>query len=90
MTLKPRYVKCKISPGNFEGEFYVILDASSAFVSKESVRFKHAPGTSGEVDGQVLAYLIEEQQDKALVQLPGEPAVGGLRAWVPKSDLATA
>ena len=85
--LKPRYVKCKVSPGNFEGEFYVILYASSAFVSKESVRFKQAPNTAGEVDGQVLVYLIEEQPDKALIQLPGEPVVGGLRAWVPKSDL---
>jgi hypothetical protein len=88
--LKPHYVKCKISLGNFDGEFYVILEASSAFVSKESVRFKHAPETTGEVDGQVLAYLITEEKDKELVQLPGEPAVGGLRAWVSKSDLATA
>lgn len=90
MTLKPLYVNCKISRGNFKGEFYVILDASSAYVGEGSVKFKHPPGEAGTVEGQVLAYLISEEPDKALIQLPGEPAVGGLRAWVPKSALAAA
>jgi hypothetical protein len=88
MSEKELYVRCKVSLGNFESEFYVILDKSSAFVSRESVRVERTPETGREVDGQVLAYLIAEDIDKALVELPGEPVVGGLRAWVPRSALA--
>jgi len=88
VALKALYVRCKVSLGNFETEFYVSLDNSSAFVSRDSVKVDRAPESGREVDGQVLAYLISEERDKALVQLPGEPAVGGLRAWVPRSALA--
>ncbi|MBM3774592.1 MAG: hypothetical protein FJW37_05450 [Acidobacteria bacterium] len=38
----------------------------------------------------VIAYLVEEKSDQALIELPGEPVVGGLRAWVPKTDLVYA
>jgi hypothetical protein len=85
---KSLYVKCKVSLGNFETEFYVIVDRSSAFVSRENVKVDRPPEGNREVDGQVLAYLVTEDRDKALIQLPGEPAVGGLRAWVPRSALA--
>lgn len=86
---KTLYVRCKVSLGNFETEFYVMVDNSSAFVSRDSVRVDRPPEGNRQVDGQVLAYLITEEKDKALVQLPGEPVVGGLRAWVNKSALAT-
>lgn len=87
VTPRPLYVKCKVSLGNFETEFYVIVDESSAFVSRESVKVDRPPEGSRQVDGQVLAYLVAEERDKALVQLPGEPVVGGLRTWVPRSAL---
>ena len=87
MTPKPLYVRCKVSLGNFETEFYVIVDGSSAFVSRDSVKVDRPPEGSRQVDGQVLAYLVAEESDKALVQLPGEPVVGGLRTWVPRSSL---
>lgn len=83
------YVRCKVSLGNFETEFYVMVANSSAFVSRDSVRVDRPPEGNRQVEGQVLAYLIAEEKDKALVQLPGEPVVGGLRAWVNKSALAT-
>ncbi len=89
MAERALYVKCKVSLGNFETEFYVMVDKSSAFVSRDSVRVDRPPEGNRQVDGQVLAYLIAEEKDKALVQLPGEPVVGGLRAWVNKSALAT-
>jgi len=38
----------------------------------------------------VLAYVVEEQADKALIELPGQPATGGLRTWVPKAGFAAA
>jgi hypothetical protein len=85
---KELYVRCKVSLGNFETEFYVMVDNSSAFVSRDSVKVDRAPEGNRQVDGQVLAYLIDEERDKALIQLPGEPVVGGLRAWVPRSALA--
>lgn len=88
MTPKELYVRCKVSLGNFESEFYVMVDNSSAFVSRENVRVEKVPEGNRQVDGQVLAYLIDEEKDKALIQLPGEPVVGGLRAWVPRSALA--
>lgn len=65
-----------------------MVDNSSAFVSRENVRVEKVPEGNRQVDGQVLAYLIDEEKDKALIQLPGEPVVGGLRAWVPRSALA--
>lgn len=88
MAPKELYVRCKVSLGNFETEFYVMVDNSSAFVSRDSVKVDQAPEGNRQVDGQVLAYLIDEERDKALIQLPGEPVVGGLRAWVPRSALA--
>ena len=88
MAPKELYVRCKVSLGNFETEFYVMVDNSSAFVNRDSVKVDRAPEGNRQVDGQVLAYLIDEERDKALIQLPGEPVVGGLRAWVPRSALA--
>lgn len=88
MVEKELYVKCKVSLGNFETEFYVMVDTSSAFVSRDSVKVDKKPEGNRQVDGHVLAYLIKEESDKALIQLSGEPVVGGLRAWVPRSALA--
>jgi len=48
------------------------------------------PHNGDKVKGQVVAYFIEEKSDQVLVELPGEPVVGGLRAWVPRGDLAYA
>jgi hypothetical protein len=67
-----------------------VVNDSSAFVSRESVRFDDPPAKDKEVDGQVLAYVVDEQADKALVELPGQAATGGLRTWVPKEGLAIA
>jgi hypothetical protein len=85
-----RYLPCRVSLGFFETEFYVVVDQSSAFVSRENVRVDRNPGPDFDVDGQVLVYVVEEDNDKALVQLPGEPAIGGLRTWVSKASLAAA
>lgn len=89
MAMKAYYVQCKVALGNFETEFYVVVDRSSAFVNRNNVKTLHPPEPNKEVEGQVLAYLVTEEHDKALVQLPGEPVVGGLRTWVSKSALAT-
>ncbi len=80
------YVTCKVSRGLFESEFYVTVKDSSIYVDRVNVQVNQPPPNGDEVQGKVLAYLIEEKNDKALIELPGEPVVGGLRAWIPKND----
>lgn len=89
MTSKPVYVRCKVSRGLFDTEFYVVLSGSSVIVNKTSVKVIHEPDKDAEVDGQVLAYLIEEAKGNLLVELPGQAVVGGLRTWVPKELAAS-
>jgi hypothetical protein len=79
------YVRCRVSLGFFETEFYVVLNDSSAYVDRQSVRVEHLPSKNKEVEGEVLAYLVDEQQDRTLVEIPGQAVVGGLRTWVPKT-----
>jgi hypothetical protein len=84
------YVTCRVSPGFFENEFYVVVDDSSAFVDRKNVLVEDIPSTSTEVEGKVLAYAIEQQGDRTLVELPGEAVVGGLRTWVPNASFSPA
>ncbi len=82
------FVPCRVSAGFFDSEYYVVLRAGSAYVvDRDSVKVSKVPENSAEVDGRVLAYVIEETPQDALVELPGEPVIGGLRTWVPKKDL---
>lgn len=84
------YVRCKVSRGFFDTEFYVVVGDTSAYVHDKNVRVQPRPALNEEVDGFVLAYLVAEQGEKALVELPGEAVIGGLRTWVAKSDLEPA
>lgn len=89
MRVKHTYVPCQVSLGFFDTEFYVTVSDSSAFVDRSVVQVDGEPAQGRSLDGKVLAYIIDEQQaDRALVELPGEAVVGGLRTWVPKSALA--
>lgn len=92
MTEQTRFVRCKVSRGFFTTEFYVVLKDSSVFVNRLNVRVEHEPQAGEEVEGEVLAYLVDDSQKdgEALVELSGEPVVGGLRNWVAKTDLAAA
>ncbi len=90
MPEKARFVRCKVSLGFFDTEFYVVIGSSSAFVDRGNVKVAQTPEQGSEIEGEVRAYLVNEVQDQALIELPGEPVVGGLRTWVPKSLLATA
>ena len=86
----PIYVTCAVSQGLFDSEFYITVKDSSAYVDRINVKVTTSPHNGDEVEGKVIAYLIEEKSDWALIELPGEPVVGGLRAWVPKADLVFA
>lgn len=83
------YITCRVSRGFWDSEFYVVVGDSAAFVNRENVKVERVPEQDREVDGQVLASVIQQDADKFLVELPGEPVVGGLRNWVPRSALAT-
>jgi hypothetical protein len=84
------YVSCIVSNGIFESEFYITVKDSAVYVDREKVRVDPPPHNGDKVKGQVVAYFIEERSDQVLVELPGEPVIGGLRAWVPKGDLTYA
>ena len=86
--MKAFYVRCKVSPGFFGSELYVIVGDSSAFVDRESVKVDSIPEKGKAVDGSVLAYLVTEEDQRALVELPGQAVVGGLRTWVPRAAFA--
>jgi len=85
-----RYVQCKIEPGLFTTEVYVSVSGSSVYVDKSAVRITKKPLNGEAGEGQILVYVIDETPpDRALVELSGEPVVGGLRTWVPKAAFAT-
>ena len=66
------------------------LHGFSAYVDSINVKVSSPPSKEGEVKGEVLVYLIEEKNDQALIEIAGEPVVGGLRTWVPIKELAFA
>jgi len=88
MSTKTVFVRCKVSPGTFDTEYYVILDSTSAYVDRDDVKVQSAPTRGSEVDGSVRAYLIQETENRFLVELPGQAVVGGLRTWIPRAQLA--
>jgi hypothetical protein len=88
MGMETRFlVQCRVARGFFEGEYLVIVAGSSAYVSKANVRPADDPA-KGEVDGFVSAYVIETQGDRTLIELPGQPVVGGARTWIPAALVA--
>ena len=85
------YIACKVFRGLFETEYYVTVNGSSAYyVNRANVRVNRAPEGQDGVDGKVLGYVVQKKDDKTLVQLSGEAALGGLRTWVENSALSVA
>ena len=69
---------------------YVMVNGSSAYyIHKANVELTKQPAAGQAVIGRVKAYVVEQQEDKTLIQLPGEPVVGGVRTWV-QSEAVTA
>jgi hypothetical protein len=91
------YASCKIWPGMFDSELLVVVGDVSAVVDKSNVRLDKPyptnepyPKNGTYVAGSVLVYVVEEEQNRLLVELPGQAVVGGLRTWVPRDILAAA
>lgn len=87
MSIKT-FVTCHVSRGFFSSEYYVKLNSGDAFiVDRSNVRLDREPQTrTEEVNGKVLAYVIEDHAAKLLVELPGEPVAGGLRIWISREE----
>lgn len=90
MSVSPVYVHCMVLPGLFDNELYVIVNGSSVYVNPASVRLQEPLRQDAEVRGSVVVYVIDQQADRSLVELSGQPAVGGLRTWVDNRQLAQA
>lgn len=82
------FVRCTVSPGLFDGEFYVMLKNGGAlYVDRDDVRVAPPEGDEWTVEGAVAARVVEQVNDRALVQLSGEPVIGGSRSWVSRDAL---
>lgn len=85
------YLQCKISPGQFTGEFAVHgesyhKEAFSLFVSEENVdsdRRSQQP----EWDGWVRVEVLAKERPLVLVQLPGQTFENGTTITVHESEL---
>ena len=81
-------VSCLVSRGFFSSEYYVKLSTGDAYmVDRNNVSVDHEPqNRTDEVNGRVVAYVVDQNQSALLVELPGEPVAGGLRSWIPRND----
>lgn len=89
--MKTAYVRCKVLPGLFDTELYVLINgSSSAYVTRGDVKIHDTPKHGIQVDGKVLAYVVTQENDRSLIEVSGEAVVGGLRSWVSNGMLSSA
>ena len=88
--MSPVYVKCRMLPGLFDQELYVLINGSSSAYVRSTLVFglSGSPTHETEVDGRVFGYLIKKNETESLIELMGEPIVGGLRTWVPNTQVS--
>ncbi len=78
-------VQCDVETGLFKTEYLVSLLGSSFYVDQEDVRVTERPEIGRPVKGLVFAYLIEERDEQAFIELTGTPVMGGIRMSVPRA-----
>ena len=72
-----------VAPGFAETEYYVMVqDGPAAFVNRDLVSVAAPPTADTPVEGRVKVYVLDQGDHDALIELPGEAVVGGLRARV--------
>ncbi len=76
------YVDCVLASGFFDNELYVTLGESSAIVNRQDIVVTSEPLDQKDGLGKVCVYIVERKADRVLVEIPGQPVVGGLRTWV--------
>jgi hypothetical protein len=70
-----RWLDCRISPGQFTGEFAVQGEMSnskgfSLFLDGKFLKFESQPGPDAPVKGSIRIRQLDAQGDKVLVELP--------------------
>ncbi len=80
-------VECEVQTGLFKTEYLVsVLPGFSFYMDREDVQdVKEPPSAGRSVKGRVLAYLIEERNGEAIIEMTGTPVEGGVRISVPKT-----
>lgn len=77
-----------VALGFAETEYYVMVPGGpAAYVDRGLVNVDRQPSGDDQVAGDVRVYVIEQTDRDALIELPGEPVIGGLRARVDQSLL---
>ena len=77
------HLKVLVARGFAESEYYVMVpDGPAAYVSRDLVTVERSPAGDDQVPGSVRVYVLDRSGTDALIELPGEPVIGGLRARV--------
>ena len=76
-------IRCQVSAGLFESEYFVRVNGQSAYyVNRANVQVNPQPTAEQVIAGRVRGYKVDQRDNLILVQLPGEVVTGGLRTWV--------
>jgi hypothetical protein len=79
-------VECDVEPGLFKTEYLVwVLRQFSFYTDRQDVQVQQPPAKGQTVKGQVRAYLVEERNGEAVIEMTGTPVEGGIRISVPKA-----
>jgi hypothetical protein len=79
-------VECDVEPGLFKTEYLVwVLRQFSFYMDRKDVQVPRPPEKGQTVQGRVSAYLLEERNGEALIEMTGTPVEGGVRISVPKA-----
>jgi hypothetical protein len=83
-----RHIAVKVTAGFADTEYYVMVpNGPAAYVSRDLVSVTEAPEAGTEVPGVIQVYVLDQGEHDALIELPGEPVVGGLRTRIDNSLL---
>jgi hypothetical protein len=83
-----RRLKVSVAQGFADTEYYVMVPGGpAAYVSRDLVSVPRPPSEGSEVQGSVRVFVLEQGAHDTLIELPGEPVVGGLRTRVDNSLL---
>ena len=91
--LKKAFLPCKIAQGLFEDERIIMFTVGETtyqtIADVEQVEEKE-PGEDGWIEGRLQVYVVEENENRVLMNLPREASGKGRRLSVPPGLLQNA
>jgi hypothetical protein len=92
-VVKSHWLKCRVSPGQFSGEYVVEAkdfreSGFSLFVPDDVVECDAEPREGESVDGLVQVEILDSSDDLALIKLPRTPLENGPTVTVRVGQLA--